>query len=219
MRKSSWIVLVLLLSGAIAAPRAHADDIVQVTISDLTFNGNNDCGPPVGTRCTQTLSAAFQWDNTTDAYVGGSLTFGTSGLLGTTLTLTQGPRSVVYLNATREIVTDFSTTIPASLELVIGEASPPLPTGAYQLINDFSSFKGDDATFLANLYCGSDDSSTACLAFATPVSNTLVADAGALTVSAVPEPNAISLMLIGVGSLGLVMALRKRTAQGLPQAT
>jgi hypothetical protein len=36
---------------------------------------------------------------------------------------------------------------------------------------------------------------------------------------AVPEPPTLSLMLIGVGSLGLVMEMRKRLAKGLPIAT
>jgi hypothetical protein len=36
---------------------------------------------------------------------------------------------------------------------------------------------------------------------------------------ATPEPGTSVLMLIGIGSLGLMMVLRKRIAQGLPQAT
>jgi len=38
------------------------------------------------------------------------------------------------------------------------------------------------------------------------------------TVVTTPEPSTISLWLIGLGSLGVVMAMRKRKAQGLAQA-
>jgi hypothetical protein len=34
-----------------------------------------------------------------------------------------------------------------------------------------------------------------------------------------PEPGSVSLLLIGLGSLGLMMVMRKRAARGLPQAT
>jgi hypothetical protein len=47
---------------------------------------------------------------------------------------------------------------------------------------------------------------------------TLTFTPGSGTVAA-PEPNTVTLMLIGIGLLGLIMMMRKRTARGLPQFT
>jgi PEP-CTERM motif len=151
--------------------------------------------------------------------VAGSLTFVSNWIdFGSTYTLAQAP---IARSSTTEtyVYTRFTSSIHfASLEVVIGETPAPLPTGAYQP-TDFTSFTGAAGTFLADLYCGGDDFATACLEYRTPASNSVVAASGTVVVSAVPEPTTISLTLIGVGSLGLVMALRKRLAKGLPIAT
>jgi hypothetical protein len=40
-----------------------------------------------------------------------------------------------------------------------------------------------------------------------------------VTAATTPEPGTFSLMLLGIGSLGLMVVMRKRIAQGLPPAT
>ncbi len=50
------------------------------------------------------------------------------------------------------------------------------------------------------------------------ISNTYPFYFATATVVTTPETSTISLMLIGLGSLGVVMAMRKRKAQGLAQA-
>src|SRR5260370_24365708 len=84
MKTSKFGLAVALGLIGLAAPRvALADNILQVTISNLTFNGSNACGPSGTALCTQTLSESYQWDNTTQTYVSGSFSFSTAGVLGT----------------------------------------------------------------------------------------------------------------------------------------
>jgi hypothetical protein len=86
-------------------------------------------------------------------------------------------------------------------------------------------FQGSDDTFVcfeSNLECTSTPAGIS-LSIGTdltaPAQQTTAYDTSSVigTATAAPEPGSRSLMLIGVGLLGLMM-LRKRKAQGLPQA-
>lgn len=212
MRKSLWIVSLILLIAAIGAPGAHADDIVQVTISNLTFNGNNACPPPSGTAsCTQTLSESYQWDNTTNTSVSGSFSLSTAGGLGTSFSLYSGPRLAGAPFSVFAGVVNPATDI---MRVFLGDNTlSPLGTGTYTLIPTTSLYPGTPGTFAADIICGS---ATCEADFPTTSTVFVFATAGTVTVSTVPEPSSLALMLAGIG---LVLVMRKRIAQGLPLAS
>jgi hypothetical protein len=207
MRKSLWIVPVLFLFAAIGAPTVHADEIVQVTISDLTFNGNNVCGS--GTAlCTQTFSASFQWDNTTTSLVAGSFSFSTTGALGTSFTnfLSVLPVETSPSGVGMEVDNSEFDAIG------IGIGGSPLVVGIYPQSTSAPATAG---TFVAALSCGGP--ATVCPPDFQNTTNPFLipATAGTVTVtSAVPEPGTAGLTLIGIG---LVLVTRKRIAWGLRQ--
>ncbi len=63
MRKSLWIVPILFV--AIGAPSAHADNVVDISVS-LTFSGPlPNCGTLGNSICTETLSSELVYDETT----------------------------------------------------------------------------------------------------------------------------------------------------------
>jgi hypothetical protein len=211
MRKSLWIVPILLLFAAIGAPGAHADDIVQVTISNLTFNGNNVCGSSGTASCTQTLSESYQWDNTTNTSVSGSFSLSTAGGLGTSFSLYSGPRLAGAPFSVFAGVVNPATDI---MRVFLGDNTlSPLGTGTYTLIPTTSFYPGTPGTFAADIFCGS---ATCEADFPTTSTVFVFATAGTVTVSTVPEPRTPSLILIGIG---LVLVMRKRIARGLPQAS
>ena len=157
MRKALWVIV--LLFAAISVPSAHANAIVQVTIS-LTFNGNNTCGS--GTSlCTQTLSASFQWDNTTNTYVAGSNSFTTSGDLGTSFSLPAGVPK--YEPSFQGVLWAITTPLPAqyaTLGVNLGELrgpfTPPLQplvTGVYKPDNVTGLFPSGVGTYEAYVSC------------------------------------------------------------------
>jgi hypothetical protein len=226
MRKSLWIGPVLLLFAAIGVPNAHADDIVQVTISNLTFNGNDTCGLSGTALCTQTLSASFQWDNSTNTYVAGSDSFTAVGNLGTDFSLpandpTFGPSfqgvfwDVVNLAG--------NTTLGVNLGELTGPFTPPLQplvTGVYTPDNVFGLFPSAVGTYEGYVSCGPTGT---CIPEgfgpATTFNTGGTVSVATVATVATPEPGTSSLTLIGLGSLGLIVVMRKRTAQGLPQAS
>jgi hypothetical protein len=203
MRKSLWMIPVLLLFAAIGVPSAHADDIVQVAISNLAFNGNFVCGLSGTAQCTQTLNATFQWDNTSNTEVGGSLQFTTSGALGSSFTA--GPFS-------SPVDFSLSDTEGDVISLDLAETAGQLTPGSYPPESNIFQFA--PGTSLDLLGCGSPDicSTDYGLAFVGvgfPFVGA-IAEAGNLTVTAVPEPPMGITLGAGLLSLMGMTLFRKR---------
>jgi hypothetical protein len=224
MRKALWVIAVL--CAAISVPSAHADSIVQVTISNLTFNGNNTCGASGTALCTQTLSASFQWDNSTNTYVAGSSSFTTVGDLGTNFSL---PASLPQFGTSFQGVqwdvvnSTGNTTLGVNLGELTGPFTPPLQplvTGVYTPNNVFGLFPSAVGTYEGYVSCGPTGT---CIPEGFGPAATFNTS-GTVTVTAVtavtaPEPGTFSLMLTGLASLGLVLVMRKRLAQSLQGVT
>jgi hypothetical protein len=217
MRKSLWIVPVLFLFATVGARSAHADTIVQVTISNLTFNGNNTCGS--GTAlCTQTLSASFQWDNTTNTYVAGSNSFTTSGGLGTSFSLPASlPKFEGSFQGVEWNVVNLAgnATLGVNLGELTGPFTPPLQpliTGVYTPDNVFGLFPSAVGTYEAYVSCGP---SSPCISEGFgPAATFNTGGTVSVTAVATPESGTASLMLIGIGLV--LVAMRKRIARCVP---
>ncbi len=215
MKTSKFGLAVALGLIGLVAPRvARADNILQVTISNLTFNGSNACGPSGTALCTQTLSESYQWDNTTQTYVSGSFSFSTAGVLGTfappstvSFPIASGGLGVFW------VVSAIQNQNGDKLYVFLGNNASPLVTGTYTLSTTHSILV-PPGTFDVNLLCASTD--TTCNAAYPGLlgSNTfgVFSTGGTVTVTSVPEPP-ISITL-GAGLLCLmgVTLFRRRVA-------
>ena len=205
---------------ALAAPKTVlADAIVQVSVSGLTLDGLNACGPS-NSLCTQTLNESFQWDNTTGSYVAGTFSFSTHGALGSSFSTQFPPTPLSNFTLTAFIgaVTQIEDPALDNIEVFIN--TPPtatfdqFPPGNYTI---FSS-PGPSAppfTIVGALHC-EPPAFSACVSefgsVASPTGPGLLASSGMATVSAVPEPS--NALLMGAGCLCLMgmRLFRKRMA-------
>lgn len=220
---STALAIAIGLGGLVLPTGVRADSIVDVTMSDLTFSGNNACGPSGTSLCTQTLNVAFQWDNTTNTFVLGSLSFDTSGAIGT---LFGAPAPV--LTSSGLVFDSFTSGINFgdSMQFTIGETIDGLAPGVYNLTTNFISTP--PGSWAAGLSCSESalgppfpaGPNTPCgQAYYPPVaglntSNGAFASSGVVTVSLVSTPEPKGSALLGMGLLCLLgMALlRKRLA-------
>lgn len=181
IRLSSWTIAIIFT--AIVIPNAHADTIVEITISNLTFNGLSVCGPSGTATCTESLSGTLTEDETTGVVT--SKTTVTSGDLGTfTFSTTIEPAlpPVTFL--------DYASPFGDQMDDGI-DGQPPIP-GTYA------------ESGLATLECLS---ATCSNDFGAAYGTTVGAVSGTTTVSAVPEPDTGLLMLMGIG---FVLVMRNR---------
>jgi hypothetical protein len=211
MKTTRYVLAVALgLIGLVAPTATRANSIVQVTISNLTFNGNSVCGPTGTALCTQTLSESWQWDNTTNTYVSGSFSSSTAGALGTSFSL--------FGQIPFPFVGSFQGAAPllAGIQdsngdvLTVFLPTPPLVTGTYtpSTINSFQLLPG---TYFAALNCAS--YSTTCQAlFPTSGGLAVLSTGGTVTVTTVSEPPTGALLGAGLFGLMGIVLLRKRLA-------
>jgi hypothetical protein len=191
MRKSLWIVPVLLLCAAIVAPDARADDIVDINVSNITFPAQSD---------TENFSASFEYDNTTESVVLPSMTTTATGPLGAFTFL-------IVDSYNSPVVTDFIWQDATGDQIsVFLPFDPPIPLGTVS-----ASYASDtEFLFCQSSTCEED------IFGPSGVNSEFPSTTGPITVSAVSEPGTLGLTLIG---FGLLVAMRKRIAEGLPQAT
>jgi len=183
MRKSLLLLSALLLFVAIGAPIARADDIWDVDISGLTFNGASVCGPTGTSVCTETLTTSFVFDYTANVEDGLAAT----GVGAATGDLGVAPYFGDFCNngGCTEIDFDWGTT---SFSIMVNLKDP--------------SVNGAQLICQAGSICSTDFPGGP-----TPGANTF----SAITATeATPEPGTSSFLLVGIGLLGLVS--RKRIA-------
>ena len=207
MTAAKWLVAVTMVSIGLAAPRiASADDVVTVSISDVSFNGNSVCGPSGTALCTETISASYEWDNTTDSYVSGSFSSTESGALGSSFTLAFPPQERAAW-AVEFDVDGGGGTIFFDLVNTSG-----LTTGTYTDIAD--AFFAPPGNYSGDLECGSTPCSTDFPVVGPYGDGGAFASGGTVTVSpasaAAPEPS--TMLLISAGLLAVGAVRRKRLA-------
>ena len=199
-----------LVFAAIVTPSASGDDIVDVTISNLSFTGAH-------ALVSETVSEAYQWDNSTASIVSGTFTFSTSGMLPTSDFVAQSTPQLTG-NQVESTLEDFSTL--DKIFIAVGAPAGVLAPGAYATTNIVGPVPA--MFYLADFTCQ----------FPVPLcpnsypstipptgNHGAFASTGAVTVTAVtavPEPATSGLMLLG---LGFLVVMRKLIAKGLPQAT
>jgi len=189
------------LSLASSAPEAaRADAIVQVTLTNVTADGNYLCGASGTALCTAILNESFDWDNSTQSYVGGTLTASVSGSFpsGITSITNPGPLGCAVGNYVYVDPNDlFDTAVGC------GPPNGVIPPGSYSPSIAFvcgiafgtcyNDFGADSVDF-------SSGTVTATSVCPTP--------SGGLVPCSVPEPATLSLFGVGAALLGL--ARRRR---------
>lgn len=194
VRKSSWLILipVLFLLAAIGAPAGRADTV--------TLNVSGSLTPQTGTgaSCSPspcTLGGDIVIDNTTGALISVDITMADSsptiGPFNIVSPIAYGPEvdggqtELGIFDANGDVIgLVFATPTAGSLVGYISGALTGGPGGTAACIEDHG--------------CGP----------------TWLLTSGSLTPAAMPESSSVALLLIGLGSLGVMMVMRKRIAQG-----
>ena len=169
---------------------AHADSVVQVTVSNATFIGNSSCSNGL---CSEVFNGQYSLDITTDSVLPGASMLAT-GTLGTL------PNFSLFAGSTSGACPD------GSCPVWVG-APPPVPYVWLVWDNPTTPYPalGSYSISLLFLECEAAD---ICLVQFTPIT---VATSGTITVTAVPGvPEPSTLMLLGTGAAGLLGTIRRK---------
>jgi hypothetical protein len=197
---------------------AHADDIVQVTISNLVFSGNDACGPSGVTLCSEVLNASYQWDNSTNSYIAGSLSFNATGVLGSSLPFVNPAFLVTGNGPNPEVFVQFGDASNDLFNIVLTETNDALTAGTYPEVATMAFAGGVPAgSYTAFLLCNftAPTSADTCntpdypVLFTGPYSGAFNSS-GTVSISEVPEPATITNLGTGLLCLLLVTLLRQK---------
>ena len=202
---------------ALAAPKTVlADAIVQVTVSGLTFDGLNACGPS-NSLCSQTVNESFQWDNTTGSFVAGTFSFSTFGALGSSASSFSQPLPLTNISFTAFVGASTVIYDSAFDSLNFFINTPPTATLSQLPPGNYTNFSGVGSappfTVDGGLFCSAPGSCVSEFgSVASPTGTGLLSSSGMATVSPVPEPSPALLMGAGLLCLMGMHLFRKRTA-------
>ena len=148
MKRYLFLSFVLLVLVAVGAPCALADQIVDITVPSTTFIGNPIF--PCLVPCTETVSASFEYDNTTATTILASVDINAMGALAGGFFFdfsSPGGNQVVFffLNGVEDI---FTFDIPATST---GAILPGGYTTNLLLSSDFPPFKDVNAIALVTV--------------------------------------------------------------------
>ena len=187
-----YLTVAFLLTGLFlcATAPAHADTVFNVALSNITFAPINN---------VEVVNASFNWDVTTstvsDIYVSTSpLVFQADA--GTVTDGQADFQGVTYLKVVDIGLDSFGDVLQVYNDVSVQQGVPAVP-GTYD-----ASLRIGQVFFS----CGSD-----CRQFIGSGSGQQMATAGTITVTAVPEPASISLLLVGLCSAFPI--LRKVTSR------
>jgi hypothetical protein len=188
MRKTSWMIPVLLLFAAIGAPAgARADTVYDVvtTIGEITLSGTITTDGTIGQIVP---CEAFPAGDITVAGDGSDAPFTlVTNNVGCTQT---GPSAWTATATDITFNTDDGTSSTVFQDLTTGDS-----------VEFYSAL---DPGGVLVLYADGDTVSAA--------------GSGELEFATTPEPGTRTLTLVGIGLVGLASVMRKRKARGLPQA-
>ena len=183
MRSSFLHLLRVAAIGALVATAlpSRADTIVSIDLSNITYKGNNTCH---GT-CQDVFNATWQWDETTNSIVAGSMTVSNTGVLGT-----------MAFFASTGFSFQFNSTTPSTYEAVSWYFGNSFPAPGTYALSDLY------------LYCDLGPCSTE---FATDTY--LSPSSGKITISTVattPEPRSLILLASGLLAIAFIAARRSK---------
>jgi hypothetical protein len=207
MTAAKWLVAVAMVSIGLATPRLARADVVTVSVSGVSFNGNSVCGTSGTALCTETINASYQWDNATNTYVTGSFVASESGALGSSLSVENLP-FVRFGDAVEFDLLGGNGDI--FIDLV--DDGSGLITGTYTVVADaFGAPLGD---YSGDLECGTSPCSTDYPPEGPYAQGGAVAAGGSVVVSSAvaPTPEPSTMLLLGASLLAMAAVRRKRLA-------
>jgi len=169
---------------------ANADDIVSVVVPTVTFTGNSVCGANQTSVCTESFSASFEWDNSTETLVPGSAQIAASGPLGTLSYLNSFFTPPQPLDPTELFLVNWTNSTGSGVSADVTTTPSGLVPGVYPFGAPFQP-----GFFAAGLGCSYFDS--ACVSEFLNGSASEYASAP-MVVTAVPEPASLILLLFAL---------------------